>query len=111
MMRGGMVFNEMAGGEFSVWSHLKPGIDPGQWAKLCRMIGGLNPREFAGLVALVQGHRCLKQALKQQVEGMLGLDSRVGDVSQGKYDDGDKPLVSMGPSGLGGEYQEEIFNF
>ncbi|MCP4712689.1 MAG: hypothetical protein GY869_29025 [Planctomycetes bacterium] len=109
MMRSGMVYNELAAGEFSVWSHLNPGIDPGQWAKLCRTIGGLSPREFTSLAALVQGHRCLKQALKQQVEGMLGLDSGVGELSKSKVGGGKKPLVSMGPSGLGGEYQEEIF--
>jgi len=111
MSRSGLVYNELGAGEFSVWSHLKTGIDPGQWAKLCRMIGGLSPREFAGLAAFLQGHRCLKQALKQQVGGILGLEGGVGELSKGKSDVGKKPLVSWGPSGLGGEYQEEIFSF
>ena len=109
MIRGGMVYNELSAGEFSVWSHLNAGIDPGQWARLCRMIGGLSAREFTGLAALVQGHRCLKQALKQQAADMMGLDSGVGDVSRGKLDGGEMPLVSMGPSGLGGEFQREVF--
>ena len=108
MRRGGLVFNELADGGFSVWSRLNPGIDPGQWARLCRMIGGLSPREFAGLAALVQGHRCLKQALKQQMGVLLGWESGVGELTTNKVDDRKKPLVSLGPSGLGGEYQREI---
>ena len=109
MMRSGMVYNELAAGEFSVCSCLNPGIDPGQWAKLCRTIGGLSPREFAGLAALVQGHRCLKQALKQQVEGVLGLDGEAGNAFKSKNAGREMPLVSLGPSGMRGEYQKEFF--
>ena len=71
----GRIFNELGTGEISVWSNLSPGISPAQWANLCRKISRLSPKEFLAIVALVNGHECLKNAVTRHVEGVLGINA------------------------------------
>lgn len=76
----GLLFSEPSIAETGVWCELNDGIDPGEWASLCRYVGKLSPREFGKVrrkVVCRQGR-------------MAGM-----------------PLVSIGPSGIGGRYQRE----
>jgi len=91
------VINDLGNKEFAVWSKLSAGISPSQWACLCRQVGSLSLGEFSTIVSLVNAHKRFKNSLKRQVEGMLGYPNP-----------GDLPLVSAGPSGIGGEYQKEF---
>jgi len=67
------IFNELSSSEISVWTKLNPGISPSQWAELCRFIGNLSPKEFTAVVALINAHKCLKNAVKRHVEGIVGI--------------------------------------
>ena len=40
----GVLFSEPLYTETGVWCELAPGIDPAQWAGLCRHIGTLSPK-------------------------------------------------------------------
>ena len=80
MASQGLLFSEPSIAETGVWCSLSDGIDPGDWASLCRYIGNLGVREFGAVVRAVRGRK----------------DAPVG-----------MPLVSIGPSGVGGEYQWE----
>ena len=42
----GLLFSEPAYSETGVWCQLADGIDPAQWAGLCRKIGQLTPDQF-----------------------------------------------------------------
>lgn len=94
------IFNDSASVEIAVWCRLNPGIDPSQWASLCRLLGNLNPRQFDEIYSRIRSRRHrLKSALKRHIVGLLGFDVEVT---------GNIPLVSTGPSGLGGEFQKEM---
>ncbi len=41
-----LLFSEPLYTETGVWCELPEGIDPKDWASLCRYIGSLSPREF-----------------------------------------------------------------
>jgi hypothetical protein len=45
----GILFSEPSIAETGVWCELSPGIDPAQWAYLCRYLGTRNPEEFQKL--------------------------------------------------------------
>ena len=77
----GLLFSEPSIAETGVWCELADGIDPAEWASLCRYIGKLGAREF--------------EVARRKVVGSPG--SMAG-----------MPLVSMGPSGIGGRYQREL---
>jgi hypothetical protein len=85
----GLLFSEPSIAETGVWCKLAEGIDPAQWASLCRFIGTKSPREFDAIVRMVKGRQNLGVVSFRQKRGI-----RV-------------PLVSIGPSGIGGEYQWE----
>ena len=100
MSSQGRIFNELGAGEIAVWCRLNPGIDPSQWALLCRLLGSLSPSQFDDIYSRTRSRRHrLKSAVKRHVVGILGFE---GEVT------GEIPLVSAGPSGIGGEYQREI---
>ena len=42
----GLLFSEPSYSETGVWCELANGIDPGEWAYLCREIGRMRPRKF-----------------------------------------------------------------
>ena len=92
MRSQGRIFNELGAGEIAVWCRLNPGIDPSQWALLCRLLGSLSPSQFDDIYSRTRSRRHrLKSAVKRRVVNLLGFD---GEVSEGL------PLVSAGPSGL-----------
>lgn len=45
----GILFSEPSIAETGIWCELNPGIDPAQWAYLCRYLGTRNPEEFQKL--------------------------------------------------------------
>ncbi len=85
----GLLFSEPSIAETGVWCQLNDGIDPAQWASLCRFIGSRSPREFDAIVRMVRG--------RENTEA-------VSAVKKGHL----LPLVSIGPSGIGGEWQREV---
>ena len=88
-MSQGLLFSEPSIAETGVWCKLADGIDPAQWASLCRFIGSRSPREFDAIVEMVKGRKDL------------------GVVPVGQKKGGRMPLVSIGPSGIGGDNQWE----
>jgi hypothetical protein len=87
----GLLFAEPSIAETGVWCSLSEGIDPAQWASLCRFIGTRSPGEFDAIVKMVKG------------------GSNFTAASVEKAQDIRMPLVSIGPSGIGGQYQREWF--
>ena len=84
-----LLFSEPSIAETGIWCTLSDGIDPAQWASLCRFIGTRSPRQFDAIVKVVRG--------RENTEvGSAKADRMVG-----------VPLVSIGPSGIGGERQRE----
>ena len=66
----GLLFSEPSIAETGVWCELKDGIDPGQWASLCREIGRMSPREFEVVRRKVVGSPC---SLGSRVKRVLGF--------------------------------------
>jgi len=91
MIAQGLLFSEPSIAETGVWCKLSDGIDPAQWASLCRFIGSRRPRDFDAIVRMVRGRE------------------NSSSVTSEKAKDVRMPLVSIGPSGIGGEYQWEWF--
>ena len=52
----GVLFSEPLYTETGVWCELVPGIDPAEWAALCRHIGTLSPRQFRRIQKTVYGN-------------------------------------------------------
>ena len=73
MFSKGRISNSLSVEEVAVWSKLSPGISPSEWASLCRQVGSLSPGEFATIVSLVNAHQSLKNTVKRQVGGILGM--------------------------------------
>ena len=88
MASQGLLFSEPSIAETGVWCTLGEGIDPSEWASLCRYIGKLSPREFGRVRAVVMGSQ--------------GNPSRVKGLSMDRQSFGRVvPVVSLGPSGVG----------
>lgn len=95
MVSQGLLFSEPSISETCVWCELSEGIDPAQWANLCRYIGTLSLKEF----------ECMKRKILSRPGKVKGKTQRICHRS-GNFVK--IPLVSIGPSGIGGEYQREI---
>jgi len=94
MVSQGLLFSEPSIAETCVWCELSEGIDPAEWANMCRYIGTLTLKEF----------ECVKRKILSKSDGIKSKSQRIYHRS----DDLIKiPLVSIGPSGIGGEYQRE----
>ena len=91
MSSQGFLFTEPSIAETGVWCEISHGIDPAQWAFICRFIGKLSPREFEILASKVKS-----KARTQEV--------RVEELFEYR----EVPLISIGCSGIGGEYQREV---
>ena len=87
----GLLFAEPSIADTGVWCSLSEGIDPSQWASLCRFIGSRRAEEFDIIMKMV----------KSRYNSSSLYIERAKDVRM--------PLVSIGPSGIGGEYQWEWF--
>ncbi len=107
-MSQGILFSEPSIAETGVWCELNQEIDPSAWAFICRKIGKMSYEEFSLFDALLDAHFNAKTALKGQIEAIMGIiEGQGGDLN--REDSGQNmPLVSIGPSGMGGEYQKYI---
>ena len=92
MASQGLLFAEPSVAETGVWCTLSEGIDPADWAAVCRYIGSLSPEKF---------HR-IRCAILRKTSYENEEFPRTSDFT-------DIPLISVGPSGLGGKYQREFF--
>ncbi len=94
MASQGLLFSEPSIAETCVWCELAEGIYPEEWASLCRYIGTLTLKEF----------ECVRKSIlpkpgsvKSKIKGICHHSGKLVKI----------PLVSIGPSGIGGEYQSE----
>jgi hypothetical protein len=92
MVSQGLLFSEPSVAETGVWCALAEGIDPAQWAGICRFIGSRRPQEF----------QHIRNLLMPKIHSPNEHHSRAALSSP-------MPLVSIGPSGIGGQYQTESF--
>ena len=94
MVSQGLLFSEPSIAETCVWCELSEGIDPAQWANLCRYIGNLTLKEF-------------EYVKRKILSKPVNVESRQKRILHRSGDFVKIPLVSIGPSGLGGQYQRE----
>ncbi len=97
-MSNSSVFNELHGVDYGVWCNVTDGIDPVQWASLCRWLGCLRTDEFDEVLRRLRRHR-LRAAARRLTKAIMGSPESA---------DESRPVVSVGPSGLGGQYQVEL---
>ena len=91
MATQGLLFSEPSIAETCVWCELSEGIDPAEWAMLCRYIGTLSPKEFQQVEErLMPSPDTMTSKHCHHTDNLVGI-----------------PLVSIGPSGIGGQYQQE----
>ena len=92
MVSHGLLFSEPSVAETGVWCALTDGIDPAQWARICRYLGTRNPDEFERICDTIMpaAHNRKKPLMDSR---------RISSM----------PLVSIGPSGIGGQFQTESF--
>ena len=95
MVSQGLLFSEPSIAETCVWCELSEGIDPAQWASLCRYIGNLTRREFDSVTRKIMTK---PGNVKYRQKSFLHRSDDIVKI----------PLVSIGPSGIGGEFQREI---
>ena len=94
MVSQGLLFSEPSVAETGVWCALTDGINPAQWASVCRYMGTRSPEEFERIrITLMEASHTRKKS---------HLDSKRLSTM---------PLVSIGPSGIGGQFQKEHFCF
>ena len=94
MVSQGLLFSEPSIAETCVWCELSEGIDPAQWANLCRYIGNMTHKEF--------------EYIKRKILSKpFNVKSRKRRILPRSDDFVKIPLVSIGPSGIGGQYQRE----
>jgi len=89
-----LLFSEPSIAETCVWCELSEGIDPAEWAALCRYLGTLGPEEF---------ERVRMKIMPEPDR----TGTRIKRLSCGTDKLVRIPLVSIGPSGIGGAYQTE----
>jgi len=92
-MSQGLLFSEPSVAETGVWCTLAEEIDPAEWAGVCRHIGQFSLLKF----------QLLRQLLRasESSESIPTPDPRRKPYVH-------IPLVSFGPSQIGGEYQREV---
>ncbi|MBW8015123.1 MAG: hypothetical protein FVQ82_02980 [Planctomycetes bacterium] len=86
--------------ETGVWCQLADGIDPAQWAGICRKIGQLSPGRFAEVMAFLNGkdNKPNKSLFLKSPDSLFSRFKRVFTFNQAEV--AHLPLVSIGPEGL-----------
>ena len=100
MQSQGLLFSEPSVAETGVWCELSDGIDPADWAGICRHIGSLNFVEFQQISAVLM--RGIKPANRGFLSGIKRFLCCEPEKSSGL------PIVSIGPGKPGGSYQWEL---
>jgi hypothetical protein len=85
----GILFSEPSIDETGVWCELPEGIDPKDWASLCRYIGSLSPREF----------NRVKRKLLPNPDSLINRFKRLFSFEE--WEVINVPLVCLGPEGMG----------
>ena len=88
MSSQGLLFAEPAIAETGLWCELADGIDPERWARLCKYLGDLSPKQFA------RAEKCLfpcPDSLKSRFRRLFCFD---------QTDCKGLPLVCLGPEKL-----------
>lgn len=91
-------FKELTKTSHAVWCDLAPEIDPATWAWLCRRLGQLKADDF----------NTIREQAKPKTMARTLLKSWMKLLDTPKKQQKNIPLVSVGPSGIGGRYQKEI---
>jgi hypothetical protein len=94
MASQGLLFSEPSIAETCVWCELSEDTDPAEWASLCRYIGTLTLNEFECVRSKILPK---PGSVKSKLKGICHSSDNLLKI----------PLVSIGPSGIGGEYQRE----
>jgi hypothetical protein len=92
MVSQGLLFSEPSVAETGVWCTLSEGIDPAQWASICRYIGTRSREEFEHI-------RDAILPIRHSPKKQRSISDSIST----------KPLISIGPSGIGGKFQSEYF--
>jgi len=93
MSSHGLLFSEPSIAETGVWCTISEEIDPAEWAGVCRKIGRLSLLKF--------------QLLRQLLRASESSETPPMPP-QGRKPYVEPPLISIGPSGIGGQYQREV---
>ena len=92
MVSQGLLFSEPSVAETGVWCTLSEGIDPAKWARLCRFIGTRTREEFDHIFDTTIASSQIRKKHHYHFEKETPM-----------------PLVSIGPSGIGGKFQTESY--
>ena len=85
----GLLFSEPSITETGVWCTLNPGIDPAEWAGLCRFLGEMGSDKF----------KKVEKKVLLSPDSFLTRFRRLFSFKQEECMG--IPLVSLGPSGIG----------
>lgn len=92
------LFSESSVMETGLWCELAEGLDPLDWANLCRFLGQQRPQTFAAIA---------RKLLTGAPLACSGPVAQGLDPAQPSVRPTQPPLISLGPSGIGGRYQNE----
>lgn len=76
MSSQGLLFAEPAIAETGLWCELTDGIDPAQWAHLCRYLGNLTPEQFKKAEKWLYGN---PDSLKNRLKRLFCFDQKEYD--------------------------------
>ena len=95
-----LLFDVPSIAETGVWCTLADGIDPAQWAGICRKIGQLSPNRFAEIANFLNRNdrQPKKSAFLISPDSLFSRLKRAFCFSQAEA--AHLPLVSIGPEGL-----------
>ena len=93
-----LLFDIPAIAETGVWCQLADGIDPGQWAGICRKIGQLSPDRFAEVQNYLCGNK--QTTIKRNPDSLFSRLKRVFCFNQAET--AHLPLISLGSEGING---------
>ena len=91
-----LLFSEPAIAETGVWCMLTEGIDPAQWANLCRKLGQLTPDRFVEVKDFLADRP--KSPVERSPDSLISRLKRVFTFDQAEV--AHLPLVCFGPEGL-----------
>ena len=83
-----LLFSEPMYTETGVWCELADGLDPKEWASLCRYIGNLSPNEF----------RRVKKKIYPNPDSIMNRLKRLFVFEQ--WETAGVPLVCLDPAGM-----------
>ncbi len=92
------LFSESSVMETGLWCELAEGIDPLDWAHLCRFLGQQQPQTFVAIARKLLAGAPLGHS-EPAVHGL--------NAAPPTHRPAATPLISLGPSGIGGRYQSE----